>query len=157
MAGHSKSTERPVIDADIEEAILINLSLMPLNDATRSALLERTLAATRRKDSHSKDSHSFVTVLQKDGEWREIVSGVFQKRLLENEKMHATLYRMLPGSSFPAHEHPTDEECVCLEGEVDLGGIALRAGEFHLAPQGVRHGQIRTEEGCLLYVRCAAS
>ena len=45
------------------------------------------------------------------------------------------------------------EECVVLEGEVWLGDVFCRAGDFHFAPAGLRHGAIRTEAGCLLYVR----
>lgn len=63
---------------------------------------------------------------------------------------------MLPGSYFPAHDHFSDEECICLHGKVNLGGTVIQAGEFHLAPQGLPHKEITTKEGCLLYVRCAA-
>jgi quercetin dioxygenase-like cupin family protein len=35
---------------------------------------------------------------------------------------------LYPGASLPAHDHPADEECLVLEGEVMLGDIVGRAG-----------------------------
>jgi len=42
-----------------------------------------------------------------------------------------------------------------LAGEVFLGDILLRAGEFQLAPAGSLHGEAYTDVGALLFVRGA--
>lgn len=94
-----------------------------------------------------------MTVRNEDGKWSEIAAGVYRKPLISNGTVSAALYRMLPGSFYPAHDHVADEECLCLEGEVDLGGMVIRAGEFQFAPQGSAHGIIRSASGCVLYIR----
>ena len=58
-----------------------------------------------------------------------------------------------PGASLPAHDHPADEECLVLEGEVMLGDILGRAGDYHLAPKGLPHGTITSKTGALLFIR----
>lgn len=145
------SNDAPM-DDDIQSFLFSGLRPVPIDAAVYSLMLGRTLSRIR-----GASPLSFVTVRTGQGEWHEIVAGVFQKKLFESGKMHACLYRMLPGSSFPAHEHASDEECLCLEGEVNLGGMQIRAGDFHLAPKGLAHGEITTLEGCLLYIRCGAT
>ena len=75
-------------------------------------------------------------------------------RLLMSESgVSRLLLRMEQGASLPAHDHPTAEECVVLEGEVWLGDVHCHAGDYHRAPRGKPHGALRTDGGCLLYVR----
>ena len=40
-----------------------------------------------------------------------------------------------------------------LEGEVWLGDVSARAGDYHLARSGIPHGVLRTDGGCLLFLR----
>lgn len=152
MSDEKKISGEVPIDDDIQASMFSELKPVPLSDAAHVRMLGRTLSRIR-----GTSPLSFVTVRTCEGEWKEIEAGVFQKQLLESGKMNACMYRMLPGSAFPAHEHASDEECLCLEGEVSLGGIQIRAGDFHLAPKGLPHGEITTVEGCLLYIRCGAT
>ena len=48
-----------------------------------------------------------------------------------------------------------DEECMMLQGEVFLGDILLRAGEYQLAPAGSLHGDVYSDVGATLFVRGA--
>ncbi len=52
--------------------------------------------------------------------------------------------RMTPGSSPPLHAHPTEETILIAEGELEAYiGDEVRqvsAGQFVLAPPGVKHG-----------------
>jgi len=97
----------------------------------------------------------FVTVHAVGGEWQEISSNVYVKKLMRNDKFVATLVRMGPHTSLAAHDHFGDEECICVEGEAQLGDTVVRAGDFHFAPKGVPHGVVHTPTGCLLYIRSA--
>jgi quercetin dioxygenase-like cupin family protein len=60
---------------------------------------------------------------------------------------------MEPGAVLPPHEHPADEECLVLEGEIEFGEIVARAGDYHMAPEGVPHGHTRSPKGGLMFVR----
>lgn len=133
----------------IEQALLLDVAPVEPAPQRREAMRVKILGRVRA------DQKSFVTVRGEEGKWEEIALGIYRKRLIQTGKISASLYRMLPGSSFPAHDHPSDEECVCLEGEVSLGGIVVREGDFHFAPKGVPHGTVTTKDGCLLYIRVA--
>jgi hypothetical protein len=39
-----------------------------------------------------------------------------------------------------------------LGGEAFIGDTLLRSGEYQLAPQGSRHGEVHTDVGALFYV-----
>lgn len=140
------------IDAAIERELVVGLIPIQLDSLSQSRVLHKILEQVRQELPKK-----FITVRNEDGEWREVSPHIYQKQLINDGRLHACLYRMAPGSTFPAHDHHSDEECVCLNGEVSLGGIILKTGEFHLAPQGLPHGEISTVTGCLLYIRCAGT
>lgn len=139
----------PGIPPEIEQALLLYVAPVEPAPQRREAMRLNILERVRA------DQKSFITVRSEEGVWEEVAFGIYRKRLIQTGKISASLYRMLPGSSFPAHDHSSDEECVCLEGEVSLGGIVVREGDFHLAPKGVPHGTVTTRDGCLLYIRVA--
>lgn len=95
----------------------------------------------------------FHTVHARDGEWVGLFPGVELKLLREDAQSRSFLVRMAPGSELPGHAHPADEECLVLEGEVTLSGVLCRAGDYQLAPAGRDHDVVRSEPGCLLFVR----
>lgn len=134
---------------ELQEALLAGVTPVEPAPQRREAMRQNILERVRT------DRKSFITVRHNEGNWEEIALGIYRKRLIQTGKISASLYRMLPGSSFPAHDHPSDEECVCLEGEASLGGIVVREGDFHLAPKGVPHGTVTSKDGCLLYIRVA--
>jgi hypothetical protein len=43
-----------------------------------------------------------------------------------------------------------------LSGDLTMGALTLRAGDFHVARRGVRHPTATTAEGCMLLVSAAA-
>lgn len=139
----------PVLDALLEAELLEALRPVepgPLRAAALKARLQAELASARA-------SGEFVTVLRGQGAWRSVAPGVALKPLVDAPGICAFLLRMDAGASLPPHDHPTREESVILEGEVWLGDVLCHAGDFHLAPAGRRHGTVRTESGCLIYVR----
>jgi anti-sigma factor ChrR (cupin superfamily) len=60
--------------------------------------------------------------------------------------------RMEAGRSYPRHLHNGPEECLVLEGELAVGDILMRAGDYQRMPAGSCHGVQRTEGGCLLLI-----
>ncbi|MFL5101028.1 MAG: cupin domain-containing protein, partial [Xanthobacteraceae bacterium] len=66
------------------------------------------------------------------------------------------LIRGQPGARLPSHEHDDDEEIYVLSGDLTMGTLTLRAGDFHLARRGVQHPTATTAAGCMLLVSAAA-
>jgi anti-sigma factor ChrR (cupin superfamily) len=63
------------------------------------------------------------------------------------------LIRMAAGASYPAHEHGGAEECYVLQGDLVIGELTMRGGDFQRMEAGTRHPVQRTEGGCLLFLR----
>jgi anti-sigma factor ChrR (cupin superfamily) len=125
-----------IFDQATEEVLLIAVQPVDLSPERHNAMRERIL-----------------TVRGDEGEWQEFSAGVCKKQLFNDGQSEAYLVRMEAGARCPAHDHHADEECVVLSGEVWLGDIFVRAGDFHLAPRGIPHAEIYSPKGVLLYVR----
>lgn len=62
------------------------------------------------------------------------------------------LFRMAPGARFPAHHHAGVEECYVLEGDLRVGDLVLRAGDYQRAEPGSAHVTQTTEQGCVCLI-----
>jgi anti-sigma factor ChrR (cupin superfamily) len=62
------------------------------------------------------------------------------------------LIRMAPGTSYPRHHHQGPEECLVLEGDLQVSEMVLHPGDYQWAPAGSCHGVQSTQQGCLLLV-----
>jgi quercetin dioxygenase-like cupin family protein len=138
------------LPADIRDRLLTDIvPVMPdarAAGALRSRILSR-LEATRGGCTR--------TVYADQGEWRPLLPKVQIKVLHRQGDSLSYLVRMEPGAVVPPHEHPADEECLVLEGEIEFGDIVAHAGDYHMAPKGVLHGQTRSSKGGLMFVRGA--
>jgi quercetin dioxygenase-like cupin family protein len=61
------------------------------------------------------------------------------------------LVRFAPGAGVPDHQHAVHEDCLMLEGEMFLGDILLRPGDYQLAPAGSGHLATETDTGVVIY------
>ncbi|MCV2367926.1 cupin domain-containing protein [Roseateles oligotrophus] len=83
--------------------------------------------------------------------WEPLRQGVDIKALhLVGERI-SMLVRFEPGARVPAHPHGLGEECLMLDGDLFLGDVLLRAGEFQFAPAGTGHDELYSDVGCLLF------
>lgn len=114
------------------------------------ALRARLLARARRSPPPG-----LRTVRADEGDWRPLLPRVYLKPLAREGDTLTYLLRLDPGGTIPPHEHPQDEECIVLAGEVSMGELVLRAGDYHLAPRGVPHGALQSGTGALLFLRGA--
>jgi putative transcriptional regulator len=62
------------------------------------------------------------------------------------------LIRMAPGTAYPRHRHAGPEECLVLEGDLQVSEVVLHPGDYQWAPAGSCHGVQSTQQGCLLLV-----
>lgn len=139
------------------------LAATPLAPAPHqaAAMKQRVMDAVRKEGTAGGDSYvtvrsdtdNYVTVPSYAGVWMDFLPRVQVKVLHSDGRYHSILLRMEPGASLPAHFHEDDEECVVLEGEARLGDIRVKAGDYHLAQSGSRHGEVRSETGAILFLR----
>src|SRR5262245_46642306 len=110
-------------------------------------LRRRILDAIRTTPQNSR------TVRSDEGPWKTLpFPGVRMKTLtVDDERNTATILLWLdPGSRLPAHDHHGDEQSYVISGSCRIGGVSLRQGDFHRAAAGSRHGDVVSDEGCVL-------
>lgn len=96
----------------------------------------------------TRDSHRVVS----DGSgWEPLRRGVQIRPLHAAGERISMLVRVEPGATVPAHPHGIGEECLMVEGELFLGDVLLREGEFQFAPAGSGHDELMSDVGCLLF------
>jgi anti-sigma factor ChrR (cupin superfamily) len=93
------------------------------------------------------------TIRAGEGRWYEQpIPGIEVKPLsVDKERGIATiLMKFAPGAVYPAHPHRGAEESYVISGSCRIGAIALREGDFHHADAGSVHGDVVSDEGCVL-------
>jgi len=96
-----------------------------------------------------------VMVRAQEGGWEDVgINGIKTKRLLVDESRDSVtmLVRMPAGASYPRHRHAGPEQCYVLEGDLHVGGLILRAGDYQCATAESLHEVQHTEGGCLLFI-----
>ncbi len=95
------------------------------------------------------------TVRAADLAWEPFLPGVERKILFVDKTamVSGVLYKVAPGASVGNHSHGMIEECLVIEGEIDIDGMTVRAGDVHLAMPGSRHGPLSSRLGALVYIR----
>jgi quercetin dioxygenase-like cupin family protein len=78
-------------------------------------------------------------VLPEQHRWRPTFPGVEVLPLWGNPAVTSMLVRFAAGAGVPDHHHAVPEDCLMLEGEMFLGDILLRPGDYQLAPAGGSH------------------
>jgi anti-sigma factor ChrR (cupin superfamily) len=114
-----------------------------------AALRARVLARAR-----GEHPDPYRTVRAEAG-WVPYVPGIDMKMLYRDVGSGARtlLARLQPGVIMPQHEHIGAEECYVIEGEITYGDLTIRAGDFHLAPEGSAHCPMTTRTGALVLLR----
>jgi anti-sigma factor ChrR (cupin superfamily) len=62
------------------------------------------------------------------------------------------LLRFAAGAVLHSHPHDGPEECIVLEGDLTVGQVRMKAGDYQRVEPGVDHIEQRSEGGALLYV-----
>lgn len=139
----------------VKEALLRRVAL----DSAVSAAFAPSPQVWKQWPSTSQPDDLFIN--REDGQsWIETgAAGVRVRQLFVDRTQNrmTALIRMAAGSSYPSHVHDGPEECLVLEGELEVGDTILHAGDYQRAPQGSRHGVQSTKSGCLLLVTSSLS
>jgi quercetin dioxygenase-like cupin family protein len=151
---------KPLVEA-IAEALVPSMHLAA-TERVRNRLRDRMCGDARSTDRTAAAAtaatptsvQGFLTLAGSGAEgWVEMLPKAHAKLLFTDGNSESYLIRLEPGAWAPAHDHPADEECLVIEGSLWQGDIYLKAGDFHVARPGVRHGDLRTETGALVFIR----
>ncbi len=87
--------------------------------------------------------------------WEPFLPGIERKILFADKAAASSgvLYRVAPGAQVGSHCHAIIEECLVLEGEIEVDGITIRAGDLHMAFAGERHSALSSPRGAVVYIR----
>jgi len=128
-----------------------------------SSLRQKLLSSIERPDSQA--TTDAAVLLDTDGltllrtprmEWMPGPSpGLWMKVLFEDSRndMSTILLRMGAGSIYPPHRHKGVEEVYVLEGELQVEGMELAAGDFCLSQPESVHQSTCSKSGCLLLLK----
>ena len=102
--------------------------------------------------SHPEGRNEFVSILASEGKWRELLEGVFLKKLHVDPTsgIATSLVRMSPGTALPVHQHIGVEQFYVIEGDCNVAGQRLTSGDYHRAEAGSIHETTSTVGGTLL-------
>jgi anti-sigma factor ChrR (cupin superfamily) len=166
MQAHVSDCEACRREVQSLRALFENMATLAPAEAPPPELKERLLAKVRagettsaiqpwKKWSASAGLAGLTLVRGGEGDWESSgVDGVDIRRLfVDAENDRATmLVRMAPGTAYPAHVHGGAEECYVLEGDLNVAGTVMHAGDYQRATEGSLHGIQSTENGCLLFI-----
>lgn len=83
--------------------------------------------------------------------WAPTGPGVEVLGLAGDAEVVSMLVRFAPGASVADHHHALDEDCLVIDGEMFLGDILLRPGDYQLAPAGGGHWGETSDVGVLFF------
>lgn len=95
-----------------------------------------------------------VTKRAGSGEWVEAKPGLRIKILNEIAAVNRQTFMawLEPGAEYDDHDHDQDEEIYMIEGDLIIGDLVLKAGDFHVARAGKHHPTHRTRTGCICII-----
>ncbi|WP_282606082.1 cupin domain-containing protein [Pelagibius sp. Alg239-R121] len=123
--------------------------------APPSDLWHKIDAAIEQSTRPDGESKSFSTTIRStDGRWEELSKGIAKKPLFTDPTLGTESYliRLAPGARFSAHAHRMTEECLMLSGEIWIGELHLKAGDYHVISGQTVHDEVYSETGGTLYV-----
>jgi quercetin dioxygenase-like cupin family protein len=145
--------EHPMDDERLEQRLFAELAagLAP----AALAVEQRAAMRARIAAQIAPPPAGTTTYRPADEGWFEPAPSV-QMKLLRRDSKAGTqelLVRLGPGVRVPAHTHRQEEQMIILEGECQLGGHLLKAGDTHIAPPGSWHPAITVEHSVLFLLR----
>ena len=147
--------------------VVEDLSLSAAPAEPSSGTRERLLASLDRETGSATKSTSLSTLMPQgvllrepglliarpsDMSWEEVVPGIRRKLLFVDEERHynTALVRVEAGTRYPSHRHADVEELMVLEGDLNVHGVSMRAGDYCRAEPDTVHQETFSESGCLL-------
>ena len=144
--------ERYRVEVDAFRAVAAQLAFAARPVAPGPRARARVLAAVAAHESSVIDDGGLRFVRAGQLGWQlGPVPGLEIKPLrLDLAQQRVTvLARMAPGTAYPAHRHGGLEELYLLEGDLLVGDVLMRPGDYCSAEPDTIHNAIRTLQGCV--------
>jgi len=149
VADNADDADASLATALLADALAPIAPAPPRADSLRARLLDRaSRSVAARRGVH--------TLRARDNDWQPYVKGVCYRLLHSTPTVRSLLVQFDPGATLPPHRHGHHEECMVLSGNLVMGALELRRGDYHLAPARSRHAGLVSPEGALIYLRGAA-
>lgn len=144
-------------DEDISpEVQMLEAAFLSLHDQDKDnapppdELFDRILC----KIDQEKTAPGTSTMPMSEGIWESIAPGIERKIVYVNRSAGVQSYfvRMQAGATLQEHEHDADEQCVILQGQLEIGGTIFEAGTYHLARRGIPHVPITARSDAIFFI-----
>ncbi len=143
------------LDGDHLTPLFEVLTPVELSAGEVSRMRNRLLSSLKQPVASMRTTPN--TVHANDGEWEFFAPLITMKVLRRDEKTMTALLKFLPNAVAPSHHHILEEECFILEGEIYMGDILLRTGDYQSSYIGTDHPAAHTQTGCLMLLRTHAT
>lgn len=120
--------------------------------AQREAFLRERLLAKARA-SHS-ESLGHRLVARGQGPWQSVGPGVRLKLLRESPQGRSLMLEMAAGTRFTSPWPAASQECLLLQGDLQLGPTRLSVGDHLHAPVAEGGGEWATSGGAQFFLLC---
>ena len=82
--------------------------------------------------------------------WTAVGAGIEMSVLRANDTGGGSIVlRIAAGARFPIHDHPGGEEVFVVAGDVTLGGLRARVGDYVWTPPNETHDLVANEDSVL--------
>lgn len=135
---------------DLLAMLTEHLQPLPVSPVLLEALGNRLESRIQTSVAKHEGLH---TVRFREGIWHKLVAGIRYKPLWNSPLGNSVLIEFSPGTTLPLHRHNFLEEGIVLSGGLQLDDLELTQLDYHVSPAGSHHGQIRSREGGLAYLR----
>jgi anti-sigma factor ChrR (cupin superfamily) len=127
-------------------------AVMDAEPKAQVASVKKTPVA--KQETEEAKPAPLLTVRKDEGVWQQVHEGIFAKTLFQNVKNGTTTYmvQFMPGAKTPLHRHPGMEECMVIEGDFQVDGKDLRAGDYHCATPGSIHDRPYSNNGAMVLI-----
>lgn len=149
------SDEGPKADVQLVEAAFLSLHDQDKDRARPpDDMFDRILSKIDQADTAPGTS----SIPMSEGVWENIAPGIERKIVYMDRSAGVQSYfvRMKAGAILPEHDHDADEQCVVLQGQLEIGNSIYDAGTYHLARKGVPHVPITAHSDAIFFIHGAA-
>lgn len=128
--------------------------LSPLDGGPEPELPTSLWAGIQARVEEIGEMPGIRTVTPETGVWEMIAPGVERKVVNENAADRTLSYfvRLQAGAVLPEHDHPGNEHCVVLEGELQIGSRTFGVGSYQFAQEGQPHPPVTAQSPSLLFI-----
>ena len=129
----------------------------PFDDGADAEVSDTLWAGIEKRLREADEAPGLRTVTPDDGVWESIAPGVKRKIVHQDRVGQRLCYflRLRAGAELPEHDHPSDEHCVVLEGELRIGETLFGAGSYQFAAKNQSHPPITAESPALVFIQSA--